>query len=280
MIEAWRRYPNALNRAADEILLRGGEAQLISPAASTIATEAEAREADRATTSSKAGQTEPSDELVERLRRGKRPNKQWHFTEEELTDPDKVKKSSSILNSTAGIPAAELSREERDARAWADAFKRRRSELLSRVYPEKAVRKALDDLAANAARETPGRAKAEPRPEIAATTTNATTPALAWPSKKWKDAAEKILGKKRGIVTFLEREWEPFIQKSGQVVTRDILAMHDSDAEQALTRHLETHDFPEGISIIYPKRLMNLASERPDLVRAALGVRRGSDLRK
>jgi hypothetical protein len=139
---------------------------------------------------------------------------------------------------------------------------------------------ALETLrqASASARETTDRATAEPRPETAVPTAT-TTPAVAWPSEKWKNASEKIRGKKRGIVTFLQREWEPFIQKSGQVVTRDILAMHDPDAEQALTRHLETHDFPEGISIVYPKRLMKLASERPDHVRRALGTGRGIGMR-
>jgi tetratricopeptide (TPR) repeat protein len=114
------------------------------------------------------------------------------------------------------------------------------------------------------------------RPETAPAASPEPAPAPAWPDKKWKDAPEKVFGKKLGIVTFLKREWEPFIQRSGQVVTRDILAMHDPDAEEALSRHLERHEFPKGISIIYPKYLAKIASERPELVRAAFGI---ADLR-
>ena len=131
-------------------------------------------------------------------------------------------------------------------------------------------------------RETTGRATAKLRPitPAAGATAETTKPAtLEWPTAKWKDAPEKILGKKRGIITFLKQEWEPFIQNTGTVVTRDMLASHDREAEQALTRHLETHEFPEGISIIYPERLMRIASERPELLRAMLGVHGMKDMR-
>jgi hypothetical protein len=134
-------------------------------------------------------------------------------------------------------------------------------------------------------RENKDRAAAEPRPvqlDDAATETTTSKPSagLTWPTAKWIGSSEKILGKKRGILTFLKREWEPFIQHSGQVVTRDILAMHDGDAEAAFTRYLETHDFPDGISIVYPKQLMKLVGNRPDLVRAAFGDRQIADLHK
>jgi hypothetical protein len=125
----------------------------------------------------------------------------------------------------------------------------------------------LKTLVDDATKETTTRATDEPRPV-------AQPAAVEWPSEKWKDAPEKILGKKRGIITFLKREWEPFIENTGMVVTRDILAARDREAEQALTRHLETHDFPEEISIIYPERLMTIAVERPELLRALLGVQR------
>jgi hypothetical protein len=145
--------------------------------------------------------------------------------------------------------------------------------LLSRVYPAERVGKALEDLAAGGeGAGTDDPAKGEPRPVAPAVV-------LEWPIAKWKDASEKILGKKWGIITFLKREWEPFIHNTGNVITRDILASHDPEAEQALTRHLETHEFPEGISIIYPERLMRIAAERPELLRAMLGVHGMQDMR-
>jgi hypothetical protein len=157
--------------------------------------------------------------------------------------------------------------------------------ILSRVFPAERVGKALEDLATGGeSAGTDDPATVEPRPAQAAVKVSAPAEppklaAMEWPTAKWKDATEKILGKKRGIITFLEREWEPFIQNTGKVVTRDILASHDPDAEQALTRHLETHEFPEKISIIYPERLMQLAAERPELLRALFSVHGMGDMR-
>jgi hypothetical protein len=96
--------------------------------------------------------------------------------------------------------------------------------------------------------KTTARAKKPPRPAAAAP--NAAVPP-AWPTAKWKDAPEKIRGKKGGIITFLKREWEPFIQNTGEVVTRDVLAAHDREAEAALTRYVENHAMPKGISILF-----------------------------
>ena len=64
--------------------------------------------------------------------------------------------------------------------------------------------------------------------------------------------------------------WEPFIEKTGTVVTRDILAAHDADAEQALTRYLNRHEMPKGISILYPEEVAKIVSTRPELVQAVL----------
>jgi len=128
------------------------------------------------------------------------------------------------------------------------------------------LQKMILDFAAGAKMTT-----ATPVPPAPNVVAESNAPALAWPTAKWKDAPEKILGKKRGIVTFLKREWEPFIKASGRVVTRDDLALHDADAEQAFSRHLDTHEFPAGISIVYPKHLAKAVAKRPDLVRAALG---------
>jgi hypothetical protein len=140
--------------------------------------------------------------------------------------------------------------------------------ILCRVYPAEDVKEALKYLAAKAARETTSPATADPRPDAAAPTPGND---LEWPSEKWKDSPEKIRGRKNGIVNFLKREWEPFIKASGTVVTQDTLAAHDVDAERALSRHLETHDFPKGLSIVYPKHFVKIIEGRPDLVRAALG---------
>jgi hypothetical protein len=102
----------------------------------------------------------------------------------------------------------------------------------------------------NAARVTPS---LRPEAAVSATTTPQALAVVApeWPTKKWKDAPEKILGKKRGIITFLKREWEPFIQITGEVVTRDVLAAHDREAEAALARYVENHSMPKGISILF-----------------------------
>ena len=94
--------------------------------------------------------------------------------------------------------------------------------------------------------------------------------ATAWPTEKWNTSLEKILAKKHGIITFLRNVWEPFIEKTGTVVTRDILAAHDADAEQALTRYLNRHEMPKGISILYPEEVAKIVSTRPELVQAVL----------
>ena len=99
--------------------------------------------------------------------------------------------------------------------------------------------------------KTTARAKKPPRP-VAAAPAAALPPAPpAWPTAQWKNAPEKIRGKKGGIITFLKREWEPFIQNTGEVVTRDVLAAHDREAEAALTRYVENHAMPEDISILF-----------------------------
>lgn len=136
-------------------------------------------------------------------------------------------------------------------------------------YTPERAKETLERGIAEAAHETTSRAMTELRPEVA---TPASADGLPWPTNKWKDSDEKIRGKKRGIIIFLQREWEPFIQKTGQIITRDILALHDPEAEQAFKKYLDKHEFPEGISIIYPKQFLRLALKRPELTRAVLGL--------
>ena len=54
-------------------------------------------------------------------------------------------------------------------------------------------------------------------------------------------------------------------------MTQDTLAAHDEDAERAFSRHLATHEFPKGISIVYPRHVAKIIERRPDLVRVVLG---------
>jgi hypothetical protein len=77
-----------------------------------------------------------------------------------------------------------------------------------------------------------------------------------WPSEKWKRSQE-----------FLRRVWKPFIEATGAVVTRRILAEIDPAAAAALTSALRSSPMPADIGIIATKDLKRDAVKRPAIFR-------------
>jgi hypothetical protein len=130
------------------------------------------------------------------------------------------------------------------------------AEILSTVYPAEHVGKALEDLAAKAARETTSRsATATPRPEA--------SDGLSWPTEKWKGSPEHTGRKQHAIIAYLRRVWKPFIDDNSVIVTREVLKQKDSDAAAALKGYLHYNEIPRDIRIFTDDELRSHLVERP-----------------
>ena len=118
------------------------------------------------------------------------------------------------------------------------------------------VKKTLE---AAAARETTGRARAEPRPVTVA----ASRGLLEWPSAKWKGSLEELSRKQGAIVEFLRRVWKPFIDEHNVLVTREILKDQDPAAANALRGYLQYKPFPGDIRIFTTEELREHLTRQP-----------------
>ena len=115
------------------------------------------------------------------------------------------------------------------------------------------------------------------RKEAATTQTTATPPKMseadlaafmeaapAWPSEKWKGSPEYGSRKQGALFAFLRRVWKPFIEKTGAVVTRVMLAEIDPPAAAALKSALRAApSMPPDIGIIATRELKNTATRGP-----------------
>ncbi len=88
---------------------------------------------------------------------------------------------------------------------------------------------------------------------------------LAWPTEKWKGSPEELSRKPRAIFAFLRRVWNPFIEETGALVTRQMLFDHDIDAGIALRNALrkrsgarEKPTMPRDIRIVLTRELRKL----------------------
>src|SRR5271166_6405886 len=97
---------------------------------------------------------------------------------------------------------------------------------------------------------------------------DSTTPAPAaaapvWPSEKWEASPERGSRKQHAIFVFLRRVWKPFIEETGAVVTRRILAEVDGPAAAAVKSALRSSPMPDDIRIVATKDLKNQTATRP-----------------
>jgi tetratricopeptide (TPR) repeat protein len=101
------------------------------------------------------------------------------------------------------------------------------------------------------------------------TTTPKPSDGPAWPTEKWKGSPEELSRKIFAIVAFLRRVWKPFIEETGALVTRKVLADRDPKAALALKGFLRAHDMPRDIRILSDQKLKEyILSERPVLLPA------------
>jgi hypothetical protein len=92
--------------------------------------------------------------------------------------------------------------------------------------------------------------------------------APAWPSEKWETSRERGSRKQHAIFGFLRRVWKPFIDETGAVVTRRILAEVDGPAAAAVKSALRSGPMPDDIRIVATKDLKNHAATRPGIFSA------------
>jgi tetratricopeptide (TPR) repeat protein len=130
------------------------------------------------------------------------------------------------------------------------------ADLLATVYPADNVRKALEDLAANTARETTARAEAKPRilePAAEETTTrkrgprvkpNPALPVTAPEIYRNRKPLEELAGHKEDVVQFVERAYAPW----REILTRADLRRLDESADAAVERWINKgKQLPKGL---------------------------------
>jgi hypothetical protein len=125
-------------------------------------------------------------------------------------------------------------------------------------------------------RGTTARVPAEPRPvrldDAARDATSSKSGELAWPTEKWKGSPEELSRKQHAIFVFLRRVWNPFIEETGALVTRQMLRDCDPDAGIAVRNALRTRQgtrhkpsMPPDIRIVLTRDVKKAARERPIL---------------
>jgi ankyrin repeat protein len=144
----------------------------------------------------------------------------------------------------------------------AESALRAAAEILSTVFEPTRVGRALEDLAADAARETTGRATGEPHPEPSATDQRQPIE-LEWPTETWDGSPEKGSRKKSAIEAFLRRVWKPWIDTHDVIVTRQVLLSRDKSAAAALKSYLRFQELPSDIRIFTNDELNERLASRP-----------------
>lgn len=90
------------------------------------------------------------------------------------------------------------------------------------------------------------------------------TTELQWPTRKYKEFEEAILGKKFALDTFLREVWAPFIKKHNLLVTKQVLEQVDPGIAEPLKGRIARHpSLLQEMGILTDKQVKKALANRP-----------------